>query len=78
MRITHAGAYVMVQKYGIEGLLCMDDTLECTRTITTNVDKEEAYLPAVTTPLKVFDCVDVKIVAKMVEFRRSILLVYRP
>jgi hypothetical protein len=28
MRITHAGAYVMVQKYGIEGLLSLTDSLE--------------------------------------------------
>ena len=29
MRITQGGVYVMVQKYGIEGLLVTEGTLKC-------------------------------------------------
>ena len=71
----------MVQKYGIEGLLALNDSLEQTDRIETNTDKEEAYLPTgddYPQVLKVFDPINVQIVAKMVEFRRSIILIYAP
>ena len=72
----------MVQKYGIEGLLALNDDIEQTTRIDTNTDKEEAYLPASDDDypqvLKVFDPINVQIIAKMVEFRRSILLIYSP
>jgi hypothetical protein len=69
----------MVQKYGIEGILALSDAVELSvgnPSITTNNDKEEVYIPGVEKPLKVFDAINVRIVAKMVEFRRSIILVY--
>jgi len=81
MRITQAGVYVMVQKYGIEGLLAVNEDIEQTQRIETNTDKEEAYLPSegdFPQVLKVFDPINVQIIAKMVEFRRSILLIYSP
>jgi len=79
MRITHQGAHVMVQKYGIEGVLALSDAVEMKLggpMITVNNDKEEVHIPGVSKPLKVFDKVSVKIVAKTIEFRRSIILVY--
>ena len=70
----------MVQKYGIEGLLAVTGDIEMSdkTQVQVNVDKEEAYLPNCATPLKVFDKVRVQIVAKTVEFRRQVLLVYAP
>lgn len=46
MRITHAGVYVLIQKYGIEGLLVEEsetqgDMTVCSK-IVTDVVKEDA------------------------------------
>jgi len=71
MRITQGGVYVMVQKYGIEGLLVVDGTVQC------NPEKETALVDGKIT-IKVFDRVMVNIVAQMVEFRRSVSLVFAP
>ena len=66
----------MVQKYGIEGLLMLTDDIDNKGPqIEVDTDKEEVYVNKDVT-LKVFDQVKVQIVAKMVEFRRSIILVY--
>ena len=40
MRITQGGVYVMVQKFGLEGLLTIDDAHKSQYTIETNVEKE--------------------------------------
>lgn len=61
----------MVQKYGIEGLLVVAGSVQC------NPEKETALVNGSTT-VKVFDRVMVNIVAQMVEFRRSVSLVYAP
>lgn len=68
MRVTQSGVYVMVQKYGLEGLLVVDGALAC------KPETESAEVCGNT--VKVFDRVKVKIVAQMVEFRRTVSLVY--
>ena len=68
MRITQGGVYVMVQKYGIEGLLVTEGTLKCMP------EKETALIND--KEVKVFDRVRVLIKAEMVEFRRSVSLVF--
>lgn len=57
----------MVQKYGLEGLL-VTDQLQC------YPEQEQAIVNKRT--IKVFDRVKVFIKAEMVEFRRSVSLVY--
>ena len=77
MRITAGGVYVMVQKYGIEGLLTIDKTeaiIQC------NPEQELAKVISKSDgqelkTLKVFDGVKVEIRAAMIEFRRTIELV---
>jgi hypothetical protein len=66
MRITQSGVYVMVQKYGIEGLLVSTEPIQC------YPEKEQAAIGKHT--LSVFDNVTVDIKAEMVEFRRSVSL----
>jgi len=68
MRVTQGGVYVMVQKYGIEGLLVIEGTVKCMP------EKETAVING--KEVKVFDRVKVLIKAEMVEFRRSVSLVY--
>lgn len=68
MRVTQGGVYVMVQKYGIEGLLVTTCTVKCMP------EKEMAIVDG--KEVKVFDRVNVMIKAEMVEFRRSVSLVY--
>ena len=85
MRITQAGVYVLIQKYGIEGLLIEDNAegpVTCSK-ITADVPKEEAHL-TVTADGKtsvrrvtLFDHLTVEVKAALVEFRRSINLHYR-
>jgi hypothetical protein len=71
MRITQGGIYVMVQKYGLEGLLVVEKgKTQC------NPEKEKASVDG--REYKVFDRVQVMIRAQMVEFRRSVVLVYHP
>jgi exoribonuclease R len=69
MRITQGGLYVMVQKYGIEGLLVVNSG-----SVVCQPEKETAVVNKKT--IKVFDRVKVQIVAQMVEFRRTVSLVY--
>ena len=69
-----AGVYVQVQKYGIEGLIVEDD--QCLK-ITCDNDKAVLTLPNEQVEVKLFDHIEVEIVAKMVEFRRSVNLHFR-
>jgi exoribonuclease R len=68
MRITQGGIYVMVQKYGLEGLLVTQGSLQC------RPEQETAVING--KEVKVFDRVKVMIKAEMVEFRRSVSLLY--
>ena len=81
MRIAQGGVYVMVQKFGIEGLLTVDHTLtKAGVQVTTNVEREEAMIAQMNEGkreervIKVFDNVKVEIRAEMVEFRRTVSL----
>lgn len=69
MRVTQGGVYVMVQKYGIEGLLVTSVAVQCIP------EKELAVING--KEVKVFDRVQVLIKAEMVEFRRSVSLIYQ-
>lgn len=69
MKITKAGVYVLVQKYGIEGLLNDPDHI-----LEVYPEKEEARING--TVVKTFDHLRLNIVAKSIEFRRSIVLNY--
>ena len=83
MRIAQGGVYVMVQKYGLEGLLVVDDTVKKQVTVEMNVEKEEAYIidqrkaKETRKVVKVFDNLDVEIRAEMVEYRRTVSLVLK-
>ena len=77
MRIGASGVYVMVKKYGIEGLLTIDNTAAI---IESNPEKEEAKVISKSNgqelkTLKVFDGVRVEIKAAMIEYRRTVELV---
>ena len=78
MRISASGPYVMVKKYGIEGLLTVDKNMA---TIQSNPEKEVAKVITKSAgqeevkTLKVFDSVKVEIRAAMVEYRRTVELV---
>ena len=77
MRVAQSGPYVMVKKFGIEGLLMVDPEVKDKVLIESNPEKEEATVvfkdgsrePYV---MKVFDSVKVEIRAQMVEYRRSV------
>ena len=81
MRIAQGGVYVMVQKFGIEGLLTVDETVKQQVTIEMDVEKEEAYIidqrkaKVTKKVVKVFDNLQVEIRAEMVEYRRTVSLV---
>ena len=68
MRITQAGCYVMVQKYGLEGLL---------QGVEAQCFPEKEYCIMNGKEVKTFERVKVEIKAQMVEFRRTVSLVYR-
>jgi len=84
--------YVLIQKYGIEGLLVEDSPSSlanqggktlCTK-IAADVQKEEAQLQVTTPDAKsetvriiLFDHLLIQIQAEMIEFRRSINLHFR-
>lgn len=70
MRVTQGGVYVMVQKYGLEGLLVTENA-----TVKYMPEKETAVING--KDLKVFERVKVLIKAEMVEFRRTVSLVYQ-
>ena len=73
----------MVQKYGLEGLLVVDDAVKKQVTVEMNVEKEEAYIidqrkaKETRKVVKVFDNLDVEIRAEMVEYRRTVSLVLK-
>lgn len=74
MRITQAGVYVLIQKYGIEGLLVEDSLVQ---KIVTETQKEQADLflkDGSSVKITLFDHLNILIEAKMIEFRRSINL----
>ena len=75
MRVTNGGVYVMVEKYGLEGLL----VLENGQKLEAKPEKDEATIfgPGVQVVVKTFDRINVQITAEMVEFRRSVNLVFR-
>ena len=83
MRIAQGGVYVMVQKYGLEGLLVVDDAVKKQVTVEMNVEKEEAYIidqrkaKETRKVVKVFDNLDVEIRAEMVEYRRTVSLILK-
>lgn len=91
MRITQSGVYVLIQKYGIEGLLVEENQNDHQNTgktfcskILTDVQNEEAELlvtsaGAKTENVKVvlFDHLNIEIKAETIEFRRSINLHFR-
>lgn len=70
MRVTQGGVYVMVQKYGLEGMLAIENL-------------SVKYLPERETviidskDIRVFDRVNVFIRADMIEFRRTVSLIYQ-
>ena len=87
MRITQAGIYVLIQKYGIEGLIVPDaeqskDHIVCTA-IASESGKEEAMLKVVDNgveehlKVRLFDHLKIEIKAEIIEFRRSINLHFR-
>ena len=71
----------MVQKFGIEGLLTVDETVKQQVTIEMDVEKEEAYIidqrkaKVTKKVVKVFNNLQVEIRAEMVEYRRTVSLV---
>ena len=80
MRIAQSGPYVMVKKFGIEGLLTIDPAHKDNVVIESSAEKEEAkiiYKDGSKAPrtIKVFDNVEVEIRALMVEYRRTVQLV---
>ena len=82
MRIANTGPYVMVKKYGIEGLLTVDAAHKDIVRIESYPEREEAKIvftdgSAEDMTLKVFDNIDVEIRAEMVEYRRTVQLVLK-
>jgi len=87
MRITQAGIYVQIQKYGIEGLVSEDPAAaksngesRCTK-IVPDVEQERAELQMQqpngrSGPITVslFDHLKIQVKAEIVEFRRSLNL----
>jgi exoribonuclease R len=84
MRITQGGIYVMVEKYGIEGLLVLNDTTSEESKeqfqLQARPEKDEATILTAKRSIfvKIFDRVNVQIKAEMVEFRRAVNLVFCP
>jgi hypothetical protein len=85
MRITQGGIYVMVEKYGIEGLLVVNNQQEESKqqsyALETKPEKDEAILRSPggkSLTVKTFDRVRVEIQAQMVEYRRTVNLVFKP
>jgi len=88
MRLSQAGVYVLIQKYGIEGLIVPDKVQSKDHSICTNIvfeaGSEEAHLNVIdsagketTVKVRQFDHLSVEINAEMIEFRRSINLHFR-
>ena len=69
----------MVQKFGLEGLLSIDEKSRTQYVIETSVEKEEASIEnkksGQTRQLKVFDTLMIEIRADMVEYRRTVSLI---
>ena len=83
--------YVIIEKYGIEGLVCEDNQdgeagnsdVLCTK-ILPNVEEESAELrflrpgsEEATIKLQLFDHLKIQVKAEIVEFRRSLSLHFR-
>ena len=72
----------MVQKFGLEGLLSIDEKSRSQYVIETSVEKEEARIEdrksGQTKQLKVFDTLMIEIKADMVEYRRTVSLILVP
>ena len=72
----------MVQKFGLEGLLSIDEKSRAQYVIETSVEKEEARIEnkksGQTRQLKVFDTLMIEIRADMVEYRRTVSLILVP
>jgi len=82
LRIAQGGPYVMVKKFGIEGLLTIDPAMKDKIAIEASSEREEARIVFLDgskepQPLKVFDNVSVEIRAEMVEYRRTVQLILR-
>ena len=87
MRITQAGVYVLIQKYGIEGLIVPDkvqsDSHAICSQIMYDVNSEQSSLYITengkdsTVKVHLFDHISIEIKAEMIEFRRSINLHFR-
>ena len=80
MRVAASGPYVMVKKFGIEGLISLDKAMQDAGvSIQSNTEKEEARVVfsdgRKDKVLKVFDSVMVEIRAEMIEYRRTVQLV---
>ena len=73
----------MVDKFGLEGLLTIDDKQKKSVHIEINMEKEEAQIidqrkaTDVRKTVKVFDTVKVEIRAQMVEYRRTVSLILK-
>lgn len=72
----------MVKKFGIEGLLTLDVSLQGKAQIESSVETEEARVVFLdsskpTQTFKVFDNVNVEIRAEMVEYRRTVQLILK-
>ena len=81
MRVAASGPYVMVKKFGIEGLLTVDPAMSSSVVIESAPEREEATViltrdgSTERRTLKVFDNLTVEIRAEMVEYRRTVQLV---
>jgi len=69
MKVTNAGVYVMVPKYGIEGLLTEQPKEGVT--ILIDHDKEQAIVNN-KDKIAIFEKLNIRIEAKMIELRRTI------
>jgi exoribonuclease R len=80
MRITTGGIYVMVEKYGLEGLLVLNDAKGEKGELDARPEKDEATIVCgkKSIVVRTFDRINVQIKAEMVEFRRTVNLVLVP
>ncbi|CDW74058.1 exosome complex exonuclease rrp44 [Stylonychia lemnae] len=72
MKITRAGIYVMIKKYGIEGLLAEEEESK----FVIDSEKEEAIINGQVS-IQAFSNIKVRIVAQSIEFRRQIKLFFK-
>ena len=77
MRIAAAGPYLMVKKFGIEGLLTIDESQRDNIQIESNPEQEKAQIvfrdgSREPIEVRVFNNLKVQIRAEMVEYRRTV------